>query len=137
MEIKRARALMAYAHEVKKGTISERLRSRLSVFQPSDIHEGELVLLMDKLIFNEHKRGASTKVIDIDKSEIKDVFLGYDDVFERIDGITFEPLRIRFRKEGIDTAIYLNVDFNRAKRTNKNPEWYNELQKWTGANTGN
>lgn len=134
METKRAKALLAYDHEIKKRTTLDRLRSRLSFSKPVEIHEGEL-LLIDKLIFNENKRGVNIKVIDIDRSEVKDVVLGCDDVFERINGIMFEPLRIRFRKEGIDTAIYLNVDFNRVKRTNRNMEWYDYIKKWTGINT--
>jgi hypothetical protein len=74
--------------------------------------------------------------IEINKIDVTDIYLGFDDVFKRGEdrslGISFQPLRIVFSKDEKEYILYLIIDFNRLLRATKNKEWYEELKKWRG-----
>lgn len=49
---------------------------------------------------------------------------------ERSLGITFVPLRLRFRQGGQQHTLYLALGFRRAFRTSDNKQWAERLEGW-------
>jgi hypothetical protein len=127
---------MAYEEDIKERRFGDRLKAHISFLKPLHRYQGDITLLEDKIIF----KGKDTKTkghhsLEIDKSELKDVYLGFDDVFKRIEdrsiGFAFKPLRLKFVKNNREFTTYFIIHFKRTMRTTKNEEWYEEIEKWT------
>lgn len=134
MEIKKGKVLMAYKEDIKHRSFLDWMKAHTSFAKPLHRYEGNLTLSDEKIMFD----GKDTKTknhtaIEINKTEVTNLYLGFDDVFRRGEdrslGIGFQPLRIIFSKDEKERTLYLIIDFNRLLRTTKNQEWYEELKK--------
>jgi len=137
METKEGKALMAYEEDIEQRDILDWVKAHTSFLKPLHRYEGDIVLLEDKIVF----KGKDTKTesdysVEINKGEVRDVYLGFDDVFKRREdrslGLGFQPLRLKFTRDDKEYTMYLIIDFNRVLRTTKNKEWYKEFERWRG-----
>jgi hypothetical protein len=137
MEIKKGKVLMAYKEDIKHRGFLDWMKAHTSFVKPLHRYEGNIILSHEKIMFD----GKDTKTkndyaIEINKMDVTDIYLGFDDVFKRGEdrslGISFQPLRIIFSKDEKEYILYLIIDFNRLLRASKNKEWYEELKKWRG-----
>jgi len=134
--IKKDKALMAYKEDIEHRGVIDWLKAHTSFVKPLHRYEGEVTLSDDKIMF--HGKDTKTKnnnyTIEIDKKDVTDVYLGFDDVFKRGEdrslGISFQPLRINFLKAKKESTLYLIIRFSQLLRTTKNKEWYEEMKKW-------
>jgi hypothetical protein len=137
MEIKKGKVLMAYKEDIKHRGFLDWLKAHTSFVKPLHRYEGNITLSDEKIVFD--GKDIKTKndcAIEINKIDVTDIYLGFDDVFKRGEdrslGISFQPLRIVFSKDEKEYILYLIIDFNRLLRATKNKEWYEELKKWRG-----
>ena len=119
------------------GNAIDWIKAHTSFAKPLHRFDGELELLEYSLLFEgRDTKGNGNHSIEIQKSEVVDVFLGFDEVFrkreDRSFGISFQPLRITFVKDDVKRIMYLIIDFKRASRRTNNKEWYNAIKKWVG-----
>jgi hypothetical protein len=137
MEIKKGKVLMAYKEDIKHRGFLDWLKAHTSFVKPLHRYEGNITLSDEKIVLD--GKDIKTKndcAIEINKIDVTDIYLGFDDVFKRGEdrslGISFQPLRIVFSKDEKEYILYLIIDFNRLLRATKNKEWYEELKKWRG-----
>lgn len=135
-EIKKANALMAYKEDIENRNFFDWIKAHTSFVKPLHRYNGNIILSDDKIMFDgSDNKTKEDHAIEINKTEVTDIYLGFDDVFMRREdrsvGISFLPLRIKFTKEKKEYIMYLITDFKRALRTTKNKEWYEELKKWS------
>ncbi len=137
MEIKKDKVLMAYKEDIKHRGFLDWLKAHTSFVKPLHRYEGNITLSDEKIVFDgKDIKTKNDSAIEINKIDVTDVYLGFDDVFRRREdrslGISFQPLRIVFSKDEKEYILYLIIDFNRLLRATKNEEWYEELKKWRG-----
>ena len=137
MEIKKGKVLMAYKEDIKHRGFLDWLKAHTSFVKPLHRYEGNITLSDEKIVFDgKDKKTKNDCAIEINKIDVTDIYLGFDDVFKRGEerslGISFQPLRIVFSKDEKEYILYLIIDFNRLLRATKNKEWYEELKKWRG-----
>ena len=136
MRMEKVPALMAFAEDIRNRGFSDWLRAHTSFMKPLHRYDGELTLTEDELRF----RGRDTKKkgvgfqIEITRKDVKEVFLGFDDVFRRGEsrgaGMGYHPLRVRFARDGRIEAMYLITDFRRFSMSSANEEWEAKLKAW-------
>lgn len=129
--------LMAFSGDIRKRSFFDWLKAHTSFMKPLHRYDGVFTLERDRMFFN----GRDVKTdkdfsIDISKNDVTDVNLGFDEIFKRSEdrgmGIGFVPLRIGFKRNGKEDAIYLITEFNRTKRTSENDLWFERIRKWLG-----
>jgi hypothetical protein len=137
MEIKKGKVLMAYKEDIEHRGFLDWMKAHTSFVKPLHRYEGNITLSDEKIVFD--GKDIKTKndcAIEINKIDVTDIYLGFDDVFKRGEdrslGISFQPLRIVFSKDEKEYILYLIIDFNRLLRATKNKEWYEELKIWRG-----
>ena len=136
METK-SKVLMAYKEDIEHRGFLDWIKAHTSFVKPLHRYEGNIILLDEKMMFDgKDKKTKNEYAIEINKIDVTDMYLGFDDVFKRGEerslGMGFQPLRIVFSKDEKEYTLYLIIDFNRLLRTTKNKEWYEELEKWRG-----
>ena len=137
MEIKRVKVLMAYKEDIKHRGFLDWMKAHTSFVKPLHRYEGKIILSDEKIMFDgKDKKTKNDYAIEINKIDVTDIHLGFDDVFKRGEdrslGISFQPLRIKFSKDEKEHIMYFIIDFNRLLRATKNKEWYEELKTWRG-----
>lgn len=138
MVIKNTSTLMAFEEDIRNRGLLDWIVAHTSFFEPLHRYKGEISLLNDTLVFKgKDKKKKQEYQLQIDKKNIIDIFLGFDNIFRRSEdralGLSFKPLRINFVKNGSPTSIYLIIKFRRGLRTSKNKECYTELSQWLGS----
>jgi hypothetical protein len=133
--LKRANALMAFKEDIQKRGLIDWLVAHTSFAKPLHRYEGELTLWNDRIFFKgEDKKARQRYALEIGKNDVEDIFYGFDNIFRRGEdralGISFQPLRIKFRKNGSIVALYFIIEYQRALRTSNNKEWFTELNRW-------
>lgn len=128
---------MAYEKDISNRGFMDWIIAHTSFFEPLHRYKGQLSLLNDKLVFKgKDKKKKQVYLLQIDRKNIINIFLGFDNVFRRGEdrslGLSFKPLRIKFVKNVSPTSIYLITNFRRGLRTSKNKECYTELSQWLG-----
>ena len=134
-KIQRAKALLAYQEDIKRKSLVDWFLAHVSFLKPLHRYEGEIKLTNEKLIFQgKDKKNNSSHKLEISKEEIKEIYLGFDEVFKRSEdrslGLTFKPLRITFEKNGKLKIAYFIINFKRITRTTDNKKWFELLERW-------
>ncbi len=133
-----ANALVAFEEDILNRGFWDWLVAHTAFAKPLHRYEGELTLFHDRLFFEgQDKKARRRYTLEIGKNQVEGVFHGFDDVFRRGEdralGLSFQPLRIRIRKQGTIVALYFIIEYRRAFRTSKNKEWYEKLNRWLGS----
>ena len=135
VNIVQGRALVSFEPDFLERGLGSWLRNHTSFVMPSHRYEADISLHEDRISLQGRDKKTNTNwFLEIQKKDITDVYMGFDDVYrqreDRSMGISFQPLRIRFTKNGEDHAMYLLIDVNRWTRRNKNGEWFNQIEAW-------
>ncbi len=133
--MKRANTLMAFEEDIQKRGLIDWLVAHTSFAKPLHRYEGELTLWNDRIFFEgKDKKTKQRYTLEISKKQVENIFHGFDNIFRRGEdralGISFQPLRIKFKKKDSIVALYLIIEYRRALRTSKNKEWFTELNRW-------
>jgi hypothetical protein len=135
MEKKSGNALMAFEDDIRKRGVVDWLIAHTSFAKPLHRYEGVITLLNDRILFEGKDMKAKQRyAIAIRREEVEEIAYGFDDIFRRGEdralGISFQPLRIRIRRNGTISTAYLIMEYRRVLRTSNNGEWFRELKKW-------
>ena len=130
--------LLASKKDVINRSLIDFIKAHTSGFKPLHRYEGTLELKEDKLVFE----GIDIKdetifKLEIALSNITDVYYGFDEVFRGREERAWpwnEPIRIRFKEDGVEKEIYLFVNFHHKHgiRTSDNKEVYQKLTEILG-----
>jgi hypothetical protein len=133
--IKDAPAFLSFSNDIRNRNLGDWVEAHTSLLQPLHRYKGFINLDREKLSFFGHdKKTGSELKINIYRSEIQQLYHGFDEVFTlwetRNFGLTWKPLRIRFTKENLEYHIYLiiNYSFGRCDNT----YWMEILKEWLG-----
>lgn len=93
--------------------------------KPPHKHGGHVILGGDTLKL----RGGDGSEAGIPYGKIKDLYMGFDEIFKRRTSI-FRPLRIKYRTDGGEDTVYLFVGFHKVM-------YFFQLKAWTIPKTEN
>ncbi len=133
--MKFGKTLLAYEEDIKNAGICDWITSHTTGFSPLHRYEGTLEVIEDerKLVFRgKDKSTGKDFVLYIPFSKIRDVYLGFDEVFRIWDERApwNKPLRIKYEEDGKFKTVYIFVAFKRFLRTTENRRLYEKLKRW-------
>ncbi|HEY2348990.1 MAG TPA: hypothetical protein VGH64_08245 [Puia sp.] len=126
-------SLLAYKTDIEHKGLIDWLEAHTSLMRPLYRYVGKLEVHTDSLSFSgEDKKNGSHFNLTIPRSDIAELYLGFDSVFKRIDdralGIFhFVPLRIDFTQNRSEESIYVFANYSRLLRRSDNQQLYEEL----------
>ena len=109
-------AKWSYDYEVAEFTTTEKIMTSIASFStPLHRHEGNIALTNEEIIIEAISDDDEDLTIDL--STLKQIYLGFDDLFTassvRGMGLLWQPLRIEYYLTPVETrSIYLIIDFN-------------------------
>jgi len=122
-------AKWSYDHEMAEFTETQKAMASMTSFVPPlHRHEGNIALTNSEIIIEGIQEGDEDLSIQLNK--LKQIYLGFDDVFQMSSvkgfGLFWQPLRIEFYTSAVETqSIYLIIDFNGIFTHDK--DWFEAL----------
>ena len=134
MSQRKAPLLFSSKADILNRNAGDWLTAHISFMLPIHKYKGDIELTENKMVLMyDGDEGISSELV-IERETIKDVFLGFDEIFhtglDRSRGLSFQPLRITFLQGDQEDILYLIIDFNRLTRGSRNKEWFNRIGKW-------
>jgi len=126
-------SLLAFKEDIKHSGLIDWIKAHTSFMRPLHRYYGVLEVNQQSLVFSgsdEKKGGHFGLTVPI--SDIRDLHLGFDSVFKRIDdrslGIFhFVPLSIHFITNGKESTVYVFANYSSLIRQSDNQELFDEL----------
>jgi hypothetical protein len=126
-------SLLAFKEDIEHSSLIDWIKAHTSLMRPLHRYYGVLEQRPDALVFSgsDEKKGGhfglTIRIVDI-----KDLHLGFDSIFKRIDdrslGIFhFVPLRINFATNGKESIIYIFANYSSLIRQSDNQQLFDEL----------
>jgi hypothetical protein len=122
-------AKWSYDYEMAEFTETQKaLASMTSFVPPLHRHEGNIALTNSEIIIE--GVGDDGEDLSIQLNTLKQIYLGFDDVFSALSvksfGLFWQPLRIEYYISAVETqSIYLIIDFNGIYTHDK--DWFKTL----------
>jgi hypothetical protein len=122
-------AKWSYDYEMAEFTETQKaLASMTSFVPPLHRHEGNIALTNSEIIIE--SVGDDGEDLSIQLNTLKQIYLGFDDVFPATSvkglGLFWQPLRIEYYISAVETqSIYLIIDFNGIYTHDK--DWFKTL----------
>ncbi|MDB5122652.1 MAG: hypothetical protein JWP94_781 [Mucilaginibacter sp.] len=122
-------AKWSYDYEMAEFTETQKaLASMTSFVPPLHRHEGNIALTNSEIIIE--GVGDDDEDLSIQLNTLKQIYLGFDDVFSALSvksfGLFWQPLRIEYYISAVETqSIYLIIDFNGIYTHDK--DWFKTL----------
>lgn len=131
----KADALLVFKEDIESRGFWEWVKQKASFAEPLCKYRGHIQLTDTYFEFMGHDRETNKPMLlTFSRLQIKDIFLGFDNVYTSIDdrfmGLTFQPLRIRCENGNKEFIFYIIVNFNRFVRTADNRNWFELLNNW-------
>lgn len=132
MPVLRERALIIFEDEVRDGELLKKLKARM-ILQMLPPHRYDGTVSVDDSIRFDGKELLSGKkfMLDIPLDTLLDMNLGYDDIFAGQDSkgkkYQLQPIKIRYRSDGRENAMYLFSEYRGLFRTSSGRECYRIL----------
>ncbi len=123
--------LIAYEEDIKNANICEWITAHTTGFNPLHRYIGALEVKEGKLVFKGKDRISGREFsLNIPFENIKEIYLGFDEVFRRRDERApwNKPLRIKYMEEGKVKTIYVFASFKRFLRVTENRRVYKLLK---------
>lgn len=123
----------SYGYEMANVSQTQKIISGMVSMAPSLLHHKGNIALSNAELIIEGFEGDEDLTIPL--STMKQIYLGFDDVFPKIAaknlGMLWQPLRIEYYVSSFETQfIYFIVDFNGIYTHDK--EWFNTLTQLLG-----
>lgn len=130
-------AYLIYRDDFKNRSFKDWLLSHISFLQPPHRYKGEVDLKSDILCFEiMDTQSKMRKHIEIQKSDIKELEMGYDTTFHVFQtrglGLGWAPIRITLHSNP-SNPLYLVVGFNGFSSGNR--EFLGKLKAWMNSKT--
>src|ERR1700679_275900 len=122
-------AKWSYDYEMAEFTETQKALTAMTSFVPPlHRHEGNIALTNSEIIIE--GTGDDNEDLTIQLNQLKQIYLGFDDVFPASSvksfGFLWQPLRIEYYISTVETqSIYLIIDYNGLYTHDK--DWYNTL----------
>ena len=127
-------AKWSYDYEMAEFTSTQKIMASMTSFVPPlHRHEGNIVLTNSEIIIEGTRNDKENLTIRL--SQLKQIYLGFDDLFPATSvksrGLLWQPLRIEYYINDVETqSIYLIIDFNGMFTHDK--DWYKTLTEMLG-----
>ena len=122
-------AKWSYDYEMAEFTATQKVLTGMTSFVPPlHRHEGNIALTNSEIIIEGIDDDDEDLTIQLD--QLKQIYLGFDDIFPATSvksfGFLWQPLRIEYYTSAAETqSIYLIIDYNGLYTHDK--DWYNTL----------
>ncbi len=122
-------AKWSYDYEMAEFSEMQKAMAAMTSFVPPlHRHKGNIALTNSEIIIE--GVGDDDEDLSIQLNQLKQIYLGFDDVFPvtavKSLGLFWQPLRIEYYTSAVETqAIYLIIDFNGVYTHDK--DWYKTL----------
>jgi hypothetical protein len=119
----------SYDYEMAEFTATQKALTAMTSFVPPlHRHEGNIALTNSEIIIEGINDNGENLTIQL--NQLKQIYLGFDDVFPATSvksfGFLWQPLRIEYYISAVETqSIYLIIDYNGLYTHDK--DWYNTL----------
>jgi hypothetical protein len=127
-------AKWSYDYEMAEFTETQKAMTAMTLFVPPlHRHEGNIALTNSEIIIE--GIGDDDEDLTIQLNQLKQIYLGFDDVFSALSvksfGLFWQPLRIEYYTSAVETqSIYLIIDFNGIYTHDK--DWFKTLTQMLG-----
>jgi hypothetical protein len=122
-------AKWSYDYEMAEFTETQKAMTAMTSFVPPlHRHEGNIALTNSEIIIE--GIGDDDEDLTIQLNQLKQIYLGFDDVFSALSvksfGLFWQPLRIEYYTSAVETqSIYLIIDYNGVYTHDK--DWFKTL----------
>lgn len=129
-------ALLSFSEDIQNRSFADWLKAHISFMFPLHAYYGHVRIEGNMLMFSgtERKTGNDFQLA-IFRSEIEELYHGYDDVFTLFEtrnlGFGWKPLRIKFTQNQRTFKLYLIVNYSLGRTDNA--IWLEILKNWLRA----